>query len=208
MRRMLGFVILALLSGTGTTAQASPLRYTFSGTVSRANYVAQWDGLPDLPERNVGDAVSFLVEIDLGTQPAGLSDYGDGFTVDYFAARYVSGSSLYPSAGAYFGFTFPSYGCNAPDWAPAAPGALFAPCMNGADFGDSAFRIASWTRPVSAWVPGERLWAQDYLYVRGAVTYDLTLTSVNDGLPVAEPASLLLLGGGLLGARVWRLRRR
>ncbi len=87
--------VLAAFVGAMQPASASPVYYSFQGTVNTSNFA----------DHAVGKAVNYTVMVDQATDgyyhDAGVTVYtyndynnGFGYTVDFFLAEYVSGDAL------------------------------------------------------------------------------------------------------------------
>ncbi len=200
------FITALVLSGQ---AKASPMYYTFEGTVSSINTDAA--GIIAGAGLSVGSNVTYKLIVDFaadGTATSNdgtLTTYTDTATIDYFFDDYVSGDALHQKDGGY----------NNVPWAAAEINSGYNNLNTASgsylnvNSADDPLKMFSFSSRVSDWAVGTVVyganWAYDSTGAYSQLQTNLTLTSI---APVPEPSTMLLLGGGLMGLIAFRKRFR
>jgi len=200
--RVLGACVAAL--GFAGAAQASPLYYTFEGTITSAYDITTGFSVDTFDGVSVGDPVSYTFLVD--TALPGTVRY-NGITTPLggtYYADFVSGGPILGMAGGSADWEY-NYG------------------VGNSLFGSSPTLYRNYIQLVdslgldpSAWTVGqssfsssnlvEDLYGNDPNGPFGSVSAsELTLTSITS--PVPEPTTLALLGAGLVGVVALRRRR-
>jgi PEP-CTERM motif len=203
-------IIAGMFAFTALTAVASPMFYSFEGTVASATSAGF----------SVGQAVRYAFVVDravdgyysINGSSIAWTSYSDGYGLhERFSAQYLGGDAITTDLPKDLQVEF-NLGFSETYYAGVQSG------LDGSNADHSGYdniAVFSYTSLIQNWVVGQSFFGSDETYGNGGyseyVKSNLILTSISDTNPIGavpEPSTLALMGLGMLGMGLAARKRR